>query len=231
MNKSQTNWIECYEQKGALWLHGSNFKQPHALLTSGKHASGFFNSEIVMEDARLLDEACDDLCDLFLLMAGLEVHRVTRVVGPAMGAITLAHSLASCLTSMRNVKSAPCLRAYTEKKVEEKDGQKITRMVFDRTKIQPGEKILLCEDVLTTGGSVELTTKAVEEAGGHVEPFVLVLVNRSGLNEVGGKLIVALIDRRMPMWTPEECPLCKQGSEAIRPKGAENWARLNAKYD
>ena len=61
-------------------------------------------------------------------------------------------------------------------------------------------------------------------------PFVAVLVNRSGLTEVGGKKIVALIDRPMPMWTPDECPLCKAGSEAIRAKGSENWARLKATY-
>jgi hypothetical protein len=54
-------------------------------------------------------------------------------------------------------------------------------------------------------------------------------VNRSGLTEVNGMKIVALIDHPMPMWAPEECPLCPQGSEAIRAKG-ENWARLTAAY-
>ena len=88
----------------------------------------------------------------------------------------------------------------------------------------------MVEDVLTTGGSVDLTAEAVTNAGGVVLPFVIILVNRSGLTEVNGKKIVALIDRPMPMWTPDECPLCKQGSEALRPKGTENWDRLNAEY-
>ena len=103
-------------------------------------------------------------------------------------------------------------------------------MVFSDEELDllPNQSILLCEDVLTTGGSVDLAATAVTNAGGIVLPFILVLVNRSGLTEANGKKIVALIDRPMPMWTPEECPLCKQGSEAIRPK--DNWMRLNAAY-
>ena len=92
----------------------------------------------------------------------------------------------------------------------------------------PNKRVLLCEDVLTIGGSVELTAEATMAAGARVLQYLLVLVNRSGLAEVGGKKIVALINRPMPMWMPEECPLCKAGSEAIRPK--DNWTRLNAAY-
>ena len=90
--------------------------------------------------------------------------------------------------------------------------------------------MVLCEDVLTTGGSVDLASTAVTNAGGTTLPFILVLVNRSGLKEVSGKKIIALIDRPMPTWAPDECPLCKEGSEAIRPKGPPEWARLNDSY-
>ena len=103
-------------------------------------------------------------------------------------------------------------------------------MVFNEEELRllPKKSILLCEDVLTTGGSVDLVAKAITSAHGTVLPFILVLVNRSGLTEASGNKIVALIDQPMPMWTPEECPLCKEGSEAIRPK--DNWALLNAIY-
>jgi orotate phosphoribosyltransferase len=89
--------------------------------------------------------------------------------------------------------------------------------------------VLFCEDVLTTGGSVELAEDAVLENGGIVLPYILVLVNRSGLTEVNGKKIIALINRDFPKWTPEECPLCKEGSEAIPPKG-DNWELLKLTY-
>ena len=215
-------WIEEYRRRGALWIHDENSKRPHALLTSGNHSSGFFNSELVMEDSTLLDEACFDLVQS-LCEKGLNLDEVDRVVGPAMGAITLAHDLSRQIA--RHCKHI-CLRAYTEKGL---DGDKPVH-VFTKTKIWPRERILPSEDVLTTGGSVVLTTNAVLNAGGIVLPFVAVLVNRSGLTEVDGKKIVALIDRPMPIWTPDECPLCQAGSEAIRPKGTDNWARLNAEY-
>lgn len=222
MLRSADGWISQYQQKGALWIHDGNPQRPHALLTSGKHSNGFFNSELVMEDSFLLDEACFDLVKI-LEREGVTLNDVDRVVGPAMGAITLAHDISRHIGRVRD---RFCLRAYTEK---ETDGDE-KLMVFKKTTIRADERILAAEDVLTTGGSVDLTTTAVTNAGGIVLPFVVVLVNRSGLTEASGKKIVALIDRPMPMWVADECPLCKEGSEAIRPKGTENWGRLNATY-
>lgn len=226
--QASDNWIELYRRRGALWLHDDNPKRPHALLTSGKHSNGFFNSELVMEDPMLLDKASRALLDLLLHEPEFNepefnAYQIDRVVGPAMGAITLAHDLSRHIGLHRSVY---CLRGYTEKETVGED----KTMVFKRVSIRPGEKILAVEDVLTTGSSVELTTEAISRAGGIALPFVAVLVNRFGLSEVGGKKIVALIARPMPMWAPEECPLCQVGSEAIRPKGKENWERLNAKY-
>jgi orotate phosphoribosyltransferase len=175
-----------------------------------------------MEDPVLLDEASYELVNL-LKSLGLNLSGVDRVVGPAMGAITLAHDVARHISNERR---SSCFRAFTEKETE--DGSKT--MVFKRTVILPGERTLPVEDVLTTGGSVDLMIQAVTKPGGIVLPFIAVLVNRSGLTEVSGKRVVALIDRPMPMWVADECPLCKQSSEAIRPKGTESWARLNATY-
>jgi orotate phosphoribosyltransferase len=223
-------WIKRYEERGALWIHDGHPQRPHALLTSGKHSDGFFNSELVMEDPVLLDEACDQLAKLYesyvFSQFGILVMLDTlpgRVVGPAMGAITLAHDMARHI-SMRQ--GFPCLRAYVEKEGEGKN----KKMVFKRASIRPGERVLLVEDVLTSGESVELAADAVVRAGGVVLSYVAVLVNRSGLAEVNGKKIVALIDRPMHNWDPDECPLCAAGSEAIRPKELDNWARLNARY-
>ena len=223
MSRNQEGWIRQYQQKGALWLHDGDPRRPHALLTSGKHSNGFFNSELVMEDSLLLDEASSDLVDL-LLNDGMDVNAVDRVVGPAMGAITLAHDISRHIARRRG---RSCLRAYTEKETELTNGK---MMVFKRTTIHSTEGVLMVEDVLTTGGSVILTDTAVKVMCGYTQSVVAVLVNRSGLTCVGDKKIVALIDHYMPVWTPEGCPLCKEGSEAIRPKGTENWARLNATY-
>jgi orotate phosphoribosyltransferase len=222
MNRTQEDWIKCYEEKCALWLHDGNRKRPHALLTSGLHSSGFFNSELVMEDSLLLDDACFDLA--VRIDKAFNLYGQVRVVGPAMGAITLADGLTRHLA--KRGLSRECLRAYTEK---EGEGENMW-MVFKRTTIQPGEKVILCEDVLTTGGSAGKAVQAVKKAGGIVQPYMAVLVNRSGLHEVEGMEIISLIDKPMPTWTAKECPLCEQGSRAIRPKGNENWASLNAEY-
>lgn len=222
--RSSDYWISQYKKNGALWIReGTSKKRPHALLTSGKHSSGFFNSEIVMEDPCLLDHACSDLINLL----ELNVSTVDRVVGPAMGAITFAHEIARQISHQRYRGLPNCLRAYTEKEVSS-DGK---LMVFNRTTIRSGERVLLCEDVFTTGDSVDLTATAVIKAGGIVLPFVVTLVNRSGFAGMRDRKIISLIDRSMPMWPPEECPLCKEGSKAIRPKGKENWTLLlNAVY-
>lgn len=218
----QKHWIQECQEHGALWLHDDNPKRPHALLASGKHSTGFFNMGILAENAELLDSAADDVVSL-LAWQGLHLDDVDRVVGPAMGAITLAHAVARNIARKRN--GRPCLCAYAEKS---EDG---ASMLFRRTNIRPDEHVLCVEDVITTGGSVEKVLAAIVQAGGHPLPFVGAILNRSDKVKIDGVWIVSLIDKPMPAWTQEECLLCRQGSEAIRPKGAENWARLTAIYE
>lgn len=219
--RDEKGWIKAYEERRALWIHDGNPMRPHALLRSGQHSGCYFNSSVVMEDPFLLSEAVHDLA-LALVRKGVRLQEVDRVVGPAMGAITLAHELARIITrDTRYLRHKPCLTGYAEREGNE--------MVFKRTVIVSGERVLVVEDVLTTGWSSTLTMNAATRAGGHLLPFKAVLVNRSDLAELGEGSVVALINRAMPMWS-DECPLCKEGSEALRPKGTENWARLNAQY-
>jgi orotate phosphoribosyltransferase len=216
------NWLDIYKQKDALWLHDGNPKRPHALFTSGLHSDSAFNGEMVMEDAALLHEASADLLHI-LIEQGLDIEKVDRVVGPAMGAITLAHDVARQIAQKRN---RPCLRAYAEKESDRQNSP----MIFKRTMLQPNEKILVVEDTLTTGGSVQRMINAITATHAETLPFVAVLVNRSILKEVDGRKVIALIDYPLQAWTAEECPLCKNGSEVVRPKGKENWAKLHANY-
>ncbi len=221
-DQDQNWWISAYRQKDALWIHDGKPARPHAELTSGKHSDGFFNSRLVIPDDELMKWAASDLIDLYISQGG-SINSVDRVVGPQTGATKLSEFIAAEITKRRD---RPCLFASPEK---EGEGDK-KRMAFSDPFqcVNLGEVVLLCEDVITTGGSVDLTAKACLESGAKVLPVVLVLVNRSGLSEEGEKRILALIDRPMSMWLPEDCPLCKQGSKALRPK--DNWAALNADY-
>jgi len=229
----QQEWTEAYRRMGALWIHDGNHQRPHAELTSGKHSSGFFNSSIVSQDAWLLDRAAVQLVAGLQQCEDVAIGSINRVVGPAMGAITLAHDVARHITARclmpTDPQCQPCYTSFTEKAVDTSSQRK--RMAFTRTSVDPGETVLLVEDVITTGSSVELVLDAVRHAGGDVLPFVLTLVNRSGQSEVLGMKIISLITEHMPIWEPEECPLCQAGSEAIRPKEGINWARLNTTFE
>lgn len=222
----ERKWIEEYRKLGALWIHDNNPVRPHALLTSGKHSGGFFNSGLVMQHPNLVLQTAKDLWNiLFEVDRAMLLSDVDRVIGPAMGAITLSHELAHVIAANRG---RPCLTGFAEKVTNPETD--VTELKLNRVDIKPGERVLVVEDVSTTGESAHEVIRAVEAAGGIALPYVAVLVNRSGKTEIGGRKIIALINREMPVWELGKCPLCKQGSVALRPKGKENWAALNATY-
>ena len=222
MPRNSSHWIETYKKLGALWIHDGNPRRPHALLTSGRHSSGYFNSSIITENPFIIGEACADLAEI--LSYEMSLSSIDHVIGPALGAVVMSF----CMAQRCQVHVACHCRASFTEKIASPDGPK---MVLRRSSLRPGDRILVVEDVLSTGGSVDRTIDAVVEAGGDVAPLVAVLVNRSGLGTVrGDRRIVSLIDEPMPLWLLEECPLCEQGSEALQPKDADHWARLNASY-
>jgi orotate phosphoribosyltransferase len=223
MTRTQEQWIVEYQKRNALWISDEDPKRPHARLTSGKHSNGFFNSQLVITDSGLMQDAAFDLLEKFILDGG-EMLDVEEVVGPQTGATKLAEFIAK---QLGNTTRRFC--SYASPAKSDKDG--IKSMVFTSEEVARirGHTILLCEDVISTGGSVDLASDAIEKAGGTILPYVLVLVNRSGQKEARGRKILSLIDRPMPMWLPADCQLCPFGSEAIPAKG-DNWARLNDVY-
>lgn len=219
MFRDTDGWVNAYKERGALWIHDGNSKSPHALLASGKHSTGFFNSRLIIADELILKEGASDLIEL-LMDLGVDISEVGCVVGPQTGATKLAELICG---QIKTITHSECFWVSPAK--GEVKGQKAMVFTDEDVPLVTGQTVLLCEDVLTTGGSVELTSIAVENIGGNILPFVLVLVNRSGLSEVGGRKIISLIPKSMPVYEVDECPLCKEGSNALRPK--DNWAELN----
>ena len=217
--RTEEQWISEYRKKDALWIHDGNPLRPHARLTWGKHSNGFFNSRLVIPDEVLLRDAAFDLLEMFTRQGG-NIEMVEGVVGPQTGATKLVELMA-------DIRGDSCFWASPAKSDRGEES-----MIFspEEFALLAGKSVLPCEDVLTTGKSVGLTAKAVTKGSGIVLPFIVAIVNRSGLKEVDGRKIVALIDRNMPTWYPEKCPLCKQGSKALFPKDPVNWALLNAMY-
>ena len=206
----QKNWIDELISLGALWVHDGNPKRPHPELRSGKHSDVFFNLTRLIEHPCILSEACLALCHSWHL-----AEQPTVVFGSAFGAITIAHELANLMETRFG---------FTEPVI--KEGQK--QMVLNRFSVTADDIVLVVEDVLTTGGTTEKTIAALEDAGATVLPYVFVLVNRSGLQTLGERKIIALVERTVDTWAPQECPLCQQGSEALGAKG--NWDKLTAEY-
>jgi orotate phosphoribosyltransferase len=170
----------------------------HFILTSGKHSPGYLQCALVLQHPR----HCEDLA---LQLAGEFSHqRVDAVASPAVGAIVLGQEVARAMGA----------RAVFAERVE---GTMTFRRGF---KIEKGEKVLVVEDVVTTGGSVAEIVSAVKEAGG--EPVgVGALVDRSGGAVSGedrfGIPFKSLLTMQIETYPPENCPLCRQGSRAVKP--------------
>lgn len=210
-NSKETFWKEKFQEIGAFWKHDGNPLRPHALLTSGNHSDGFFNGSKVIMDPILLENACKDV----LVGFSCPAEGFAWVIGSANGATTIPHEIAKRLGAKTG---------FTEK-VETVHGKE---MHLKRFNVKEGDLVLPVEDVLTTGGTTLKTIRAIEERKAKVFHKFIVLMNRSGMTHLEGREIVALIDESMFIWTPGECPLCKLGSVAVRPK--ENWDLLNAMY-
>jgi len=183
----------------------------HFLLASGNHSSRYLQSAKVMEypkKAALLTDALTSM----IRDAGIEVD---TVCAPALGGVLTGYELARSL-DVRSI--------FVEKDGE---GGMVLRRGFE---IAKGEKVIICEDIITTGGSALKAAKAIEALGGEVVAFAS-LANRGFCKRVGGNdtakvecalpentPLFALDDFTFEMYAPEDCPLCKEGkSEAIKP--------------
>ena len=179
--------LSILQQTGAL-LEG------HFQLTSGLHSPRYLQCARVLQYPEHAEWAGRELG------AHFAKDGVNAVVAPAMGGIIVAHEVARALG----------VRAlFTERE----SGVMTLRRGFQ---IAPGEKILVVEDVVTTGGSTRETIEAVTRAGGAVVGAGS-LVDRSGGGVDVGAPRVALLTLDVPAYDPSDCPLCKQGTSAIKP--------------
>ncbi|MDQ7047104.1 MAG: orotate phosphoribosyltransferase [Sulfurovum sp.] len=196
------NVEQAYKDANAL-LEG------HFLLASGNHSNRYLQSAKVLEDPKKAALLTDTLAQM-IQNAGIEVD---TVCAPALGGVLAGYELARSL----NVRSIF---------VEKKEGGMELRRGFEVTQ---GEKIIICEDIITTGGSALKAAQAIEALGGKIVAFAS-LANRGFCKRVGGNgtakaecalpndvPLFALDDFTFEMFTAEECPMCKEGGRAIKP--------------
>lgn len=167
--------------------------QGHFVLKSGRHSDQYLNKDVIYPHVDIMRKVGEALADL---ACDNNVCKFNVVVGPEKGGIILAQWVAH---AMHTCSKAP-LAIYAEKTD--------TGFTFKRgyDQLLHNQKILLVEDILTTGGSIQAVTQAIQQAGGEVIGTVA-LVNRGNV-QLPNLHTLATMDATS--WTPQECPLCQQ---------------------
>ncbi len=186
----------------------------HFKLSSGNHSQFYLQSAKVLENPRTAKTLADALA------AQIREHDIVidTVCAPALGGLIAGFALASALD----------VRYIFTERVE-------TEMTIRRGfNVFKGEKVLICEDIITTGGSAMEAAAVIEKLGGEVVAFAA-LANRGFCRREHSHIerqhncklpkdipFFALADFDFAMYTPQECPLCKNGSVAVKPGSRGN---------
>ncbi|HXE74187.1 MAG TPA: orotate phosphoribosyltransferase [Candidatus Xenobia bacterium] len=169
-------------------------RRGHFRLSSGLHSPLYVQCMMVLQypalAARLADEAARQA-------ASLEAQ---TVAAPALGGITWGYELARVLNARA---------IFVERNA---DG----RFALRRFGLMPGERVLVAEDVLTTGGSTRETMEVIRAAGGEVVG-VAAIVDRSQGKVDFGVPLRALLTLSIETYAADECPLCRAGQPVEKP--------------
>ena len=186
MDLTRDDLLDLYRRSGAL-LDG------HFRLTSGLHSPGYLQCALVLQHpqhaealGRAIAERTRDL-------------RPTVVLSPALGGVVIGHEVARALG----------VRAIF---VERQDGALTLRRGFI---VGETDRVLVVEDVVTTGGSTRETMQVARAAGGQVVGAACI-VNRGHGVDLGAPH-VSLIDIDLATYEPDRCPLCAQGLPVVKP--------------
>ncbi|MDK2821674.1 MAG: orotate phosphoribosyltransferase [Clostridia bacterium] len=184
---SQNDIVEIFRRTGVLC-------KGHFVLTSGLHSNQYLQCAKVQQFPEENEILCKELAERF------KEENIDTVIGPAIGAIIMSYEVA------RNLGTKALF-------AERENGVMMLRRGFD---IKPGERVLVVEDVITTGGSVKEVIDLVKQKGA-VPVGVGVLVDRSGGCADLGVPVKALTTFDIETFKPESCPLCEQGIPAVKP--------------
>jgi orotate phosphoribosyltransferase len=191
--------IQVFESSAAL-LSG------HFLLSSGLHSTRYLQCALVLQRPPIAERLCSALAAR--VREDGRIGQIDVVVAPALGGVIVAHEVARALG----------LRAlFTERQ----EGAMVLRRGFE---IAPGERVLVVEDVVTTGGSTREVMAVVADRGG-VTVAAGSLIDRSGGAVDLGVPRHALAVLEVPTYVAAQCPLCQQGIPVVKPGSRAGGSR------
>ena len=179
--------IARFKAKGAL-LEG------HFVLSSGLHSANYLQCALVLQYPQEAESFGRAIAKHF------ESNNIRLVASPAIGGIVIGHEVARALGARF---------IWTERE----SGKMTLRRGFS---VAPGEKTLVVEDVITTGGSTLETIKSLQNAGADVIAAASIIDRSLGNADVGVRRI-ALATLEVPSVDPSVCDSCKRGEPAIKP--------------
>ena len=187
MSLSESEILEIFKKTGAM-LEG------HFLLTSGRHSNIYFQCAKVLQYPEFTEKVCSIIAGHF------KSYEIDTVIAPAIGGIVVGQEVA------RQLNKRSIFAEREEKNLTLRRG----------FSLKPGEKVLVCEDVVTTGGSVFEVIDIVKNQGAEVVGVGFIVDRSNGEINFGFPQISA-IKMNVVSYTPEECSLCKQGIPAVKP--------------
>jgi orotate phosphoribosyltransferase len=186
-----------FEGAGAI-RHG------HFELSSGLHSGTYVQCAQVLQYPRFAEKLGHALAALF------SDATIEAVVSPAMGGVIIGQEVAGALPEPKGSMAGGVPALFVER---DASGTMTLRRGFS---LRADQHVLVIEDVWTTGGSTLETIQVVEEAGGRVVAAGA-LIDRSGGRIEFPVEAQALLDLPIASYTPEDCPLCREGGAAIKP--------------
>lgn len=188
---SKEEVIQIFKEKEVM-LEG------HFLLTSGRHSDKYMQCAKLFQYADISELICKQLAEQFT-----DMH-IDLVAGPAVGGIIMAYEMGRQL-GVKNVFA------------ERENGKMTFRRGFA---IPQGANVLVTEDVVTTGGSVKEVMELIRAHGGNVVAVGSV-VDRSNGKVDFGVPFRAVLSMEVVSYEPNDCPMCREGSPAVKP-GSRN---------
>ena len=180
--------LDLLKEAGALL-------QGHFLLTSGRHSDKYMQCAKIFTDSKLSEKLCGELAELY------RNDNVEVVIGPAIGAILMSYEVSRQL-GLPNI--------FAER---DGNGEMCLRRGFE---INPGQRVLIVEDVVTTGGSVKEVVKIVQDMGGVVVGIGSI-VDRTGGKIDFGVPYKSVLSMEVLSYEPDDCPICNAGIPLVKP--------------